>query len=73
MSRNSGPFPSCVGECKKYQVKRPLKGRRYELGQKRCQTRNQWLEYDGIRCPCCNYRLRTGARSRTTEKIVPRI
>ena len=73
MSRNSDPHPLCIGKCVEFQARKPTYGKRYELGQKRCQMCDQWVLYDGARCPCCNYRLRTSPKSRTSEKNVSRI
>ena len=35
---------------------------RYALGQKRCQVCQVWLDYDGMRCPCCSNKLRCKPR-----------
>ena len=54
----------CVGLCVRYRaVKSPIGGR-YEIGQKRCSTCDIFIEWDGIVCPCCGYRLRTKSRRR---------
>ena len=73
MSRNSGPHPLCMGKCKEFKAQKPSEGKRYELGQKRCQMCNQWVCYEGNWCPCCNNRLRTSPKSRTSERNVSRI
>jgi hypothetical protein len=36
---------------------------RYANGQKRCQICDIFMEWDGLWCPCCGYRLRTRPRS----------
>ena len=48
---------TCKGKCSLYKAIRPMpisKGiSRYAAGQKRCQVCEVWMEWDGIRCPCC--------------------
>jgi rRNA maturation endonuclease Nob1 len=36
---------------------------RYEVGQKRCTKCSIFLEYAGLWCPCCGFRLRIHRRS----------
>lgn len=62
MSRNSGPHPLCIGKCKEFEAQKPKVEKRYQTGQKRCQTCDQWVRYEGIWCPCCHNRLRTRPR-----------
>ena len=52
----------CNGVCSRYKITKPLKGGRYTAGQKRCKTCEIFINWDGIRCPCCKYKLRTNAR-----------
>ncbi len=54
----------CKGACPKYKAKKPTSGGRYEAGQRRCQTCEIWLMWEGIWCPCCGYRLRTKPRNK---------
>ena len=35
---------------------------RYAYGNKRCQHCNLFIKWEGLRCPCCRYQLRTGPR-----------
>jgi hypothetical protein len=35
---------------------------RYATGHKRCQTRDLFMQWDGVFCPCCGSRLRIGPR-----------
>ena len=53
----------CRGICQRYFAKKPERGGRYTAGQKRCQMCAIWIQWDGIRCPCCSYRLRLRPRS----------
>ena len=44
---------------------------RYGTGQKRCQMCEVFIIWNGIRCPCCGYRLRCHPRnSKNKRKIV---
>jgi hypothetical protein len=36
---------------------------RYSSGQKRCQICEIFLNWSGLWCPCCGYRLRTRPRN----------
>ncbi|MCV0410183.1 hypothetical protein [Nitrosopumilus sp.] len=73
MSRNSDSHPLCVGKCKEFEVLRSGLERRYKPGHKRCQQCNQWMLYEGVFCPCCNYRLRTRPRCKKYKVDLPRI
>lgn len=39
-----------------------IDGARYIAGLKRCQICDLFLNYDGLYCPCCHFRLRTKPR-----------
>jgi hypothetical protein len=55
---------TCRGICTRYRVTRPALGiGRYAAGQKRCQLCEIFLEWDGLICPCCRYRLRLKPRN----------
>lgn len=54
----------CKGICPRYKALKPIIGGRYENGQRRCQTCEIWLKWEGIWCPCCGYRLRTKPRNK---------
>ena len=55
---------TCKGICLQYKAKKkPIANGRYFHGQKRCQVCEEFLEWDGLWCPCCGYRLRTKPRS----------
>ena len=32
---------------------------RYAYRHKRCQHCNKFIKWEGLRCPCCGYQLRT--------------
>lgn len=52
----------CKGICTRHRAVKPH-GSRYVSGQKRCQLCAIFIEWDGLWCPCCGYRLRTKPRN----------
>ena len=65
---------TCNGVCENYKAIKPLRGGRYEIGQKRCQTCDIFVYHDGLYCPCCNMRLRGTSRYvKLKEKVIPLI
>lgn len=53
-------FLACAGKCNKYKVlNRTREGPRYGGNHKRCTNCAKYIEWSGLRCPCCNYKLRT--------------
>ena len=56
---------ACKGFCEKIRGFKPAnKQGRYESGQKRCQTCDIFINWEGLWCPCCGYRLRATPRSK---------
>jgi len=55
---------ACKGICHKYQAKCGQDKSRYGNGQKRCQTCEIYIKWEGLRCPCCSYKLRTKPKNR---------
>ena len=53
----------CKGICVRHKAMKPIGTGRYSMGQKRCQVCEIFLEWDGLWCPCCGYRLRTRPRN----------
>ena len=53
---------SCKGICIRHKASGPISSGRYATGQKRCQTCDLFMHWDGIFCPCCGYRLRIRPR-----------
>jgi len=55
----------CKGTCVRHKAMKPRNPviSRYSTGQKRCQICETFLIWDGLWCPCCGYRLRTGPRN----------
>ena len=53
----------CKGICIRYKASRPKSGMRYNSGQRRCQVCEIYINWQGLWCPCCNYRLRIGPRN----------
>ncbi len=54
---------SCQGTCHRYKAKWSARQDRYANGQKRCNTCEIFVQWDGYFCPCCNTQLRTRPRS----------
>src|SRR5215470_9523717 len=55
----------CKGICIRHKAlkpRNPVIGL-YSTGQKRCQICETFLKWDGLTCPCCGYKLRTGPRN----------
>lgn len=64
---------SCKNKCEEFKAKKPLaKIRRYSLGQKYCNTCMIFLEWDGLYCPCCHYRLRESPRNSKVKQAYRR-
>jgi len=53
----------CSGICRRYKVTKPVDSGRYMAGQKRCNSCEIFIGWDGIFCPCCNCRLRLSPRN----------
>jgi hypothetical protein len=54
---------ACKGVCIRYKASKPTSGGRYANGQRRCQVCEMYMEWEGLWCPCCGYRLRTKPRN----------
>ena len=54
---------TCKGICMRHRAEKPFGIGRYASGQKRCQGCDEYIRWDGIFCPCCDYRLRTKPRN----------
>ena len=55
---------TCKGICIRYKATKPAKGGRYSNGQRRCQMCEEFLDWEGLWCPCCGYRLRSHPRNK---------
>ena len=53
----------CKGICVRHKAMKPIGTGRYSIGQKRCQVCEIFLNWNGLWCPCCGYRLRTRPRN----------
>ena len=61
----------CSGICQRYKAKKPINIGRYSSGQKRCNSCDVFIHWDGFWCPCCKYRLRlTPRNSKYKEKFL---
>jgi hypothetical protein len=55
---------ACKGICERYRATRdgPVGTQRYANGQKRCTQCEIYMMCEGLKCPCCNVRLRISSR-----------
>jgi len=58
----------CTGKCRQYKAIKPRQIGRYASGQKRCNFCEIFVNYNGLKCPCCNKQLRTLPRSRKDKE-----
>ena len=62
---------TCKGICHRYKaIKPPHRTSRYVKGQKRCNSCDIYIEWNGFFCPCCGYRLRAAPRSKKYKEKV---
>ena len=54
---------SCNGICNRYKMVKPNGTGRYSAGQKRCNLCDIFMQWEGLFCPCCGYRLRSKPRN----------
>ena len=54
---------TCKGICSRYKAQKPVGTGRYASGQRRCQICEIFINWEGLWCPCCGYRLRTNPRN----------
>lgn len=54
---------ACKGICIRHKAQKPVGLGRYAAGQKRCQVCEIFLNWIGLWCPCCGYRLRGTPRN----------
>ncbi len=59
----------CKGICSRHKAMRPKSGKRYLIGQKRCQVCQIFIVWQSFWCPCCGFRLRSEPRS-TKSKLI---
>ena len=59
----------CKGVCDRYKAKKPTGIGRYVSGQSRCQICEIFMKYDGLNCPCCNYKLRKTPRNKRYKGV----
>lgn len=63
---------TCRKICEKYRVSKPYGQGYYQAGFKRCQICDLFIKFDGIRCPCCGYKLRLNPRNATDKERLQR-
>ena len=61
---------TCKGICTRHKAIKPRGAGHYTTEQKRCQICNIFIQWEGLYCPCCGYRLRSKPRQlRHKEKF----
>lgn len=60
----------CKGICYRFAAKKPLGGFRFAVGQRPCSICGIFVDSlsSGIRCPCCNNKLRINSRNARSRK-----
>ena len=60
----------CKGICCRFAAKKPLGGHRFAVGQRPCSVCGIFVDSlsAGIRCPCCNNKLRLNSRNTKSRK-----
>lgn len=53
----------CKGSCSKYKVTIRRDKGIYKRGYKKCSICEIFIKWDGLFCPCCNYKLRNKPRN----------
>lgn len=59
---------TCKGICTKYQVTKQFGKSWYEGGNKMCTVCDIFIRYNDVRCPCCNFSLRTRPRNNKNNR-----
>lgn len=61
----------CKGICVQYKALGYKGKHRYEDGQKRCPICEEFIKWDGVRCPCCCVILRiTPKDSKARQRMI---
>ena len=60
----------CKGICYRFAAKKPIGGYRFAVGQRPCSVCGIFVDSlsIGIRCPCCNNKLRLNSRNTKSRK-----
>jgi len=60
----------CKGICYRFAAKKPVGGYRFAAGQRPCSIRGIFVDSlsAGVRCPCCNNKLRLNSRNTKSRK-----
>jgi len=59
---------TCKGVCVRHKASKPRGIGRYASGQRRCQICELYMNWEGLWCPCCGYRLRSKPRNVTYKE-----
>ena len=63
-------FNACRGKCVKYRAIQRTSKSFYQQGSKRCSCCMVYLNWNGIRCPCCNAILRIHPKRRDSARLL---
>lgn len=55
---------ACKGKCEKY-----ITSKRYWNGAVRCRTCYEFLDWQGLWCPCCKCRVSGRARGKVSKSL----
>jgi hypothetical protein len=64
---------NCRGYCVRYKAVDRVNNSHYQAGNKRCAHCMIFIKYFGLRCPCCNGRLRTHPKRRDAARELERV
>jgi len=61
---------TCTGVCQDHRAWMPAHNQsRYALGQKRCTKCGVFMDWEGLYCPCCGFKLRTNRRGSKRQVV----
>ena len=63
----------CIDQCYQYKANKPSSGSRYANGQKYSSHCALFVNWDGVRCPCCKYNLKTSTKNQKYKIEAKRI
>lgn len=52
----------CRNICQQYVIREPRSSKKCKPNQKKCIICSNFIEWDGLHCPCCNYRLKSAIK-----------
>lgn len=59
---------SCKGKCESFRAKKTdIRESLYGQGKKYCVTCGLFITWNGVYCPCCNYKMRVKPRKKNND------